>query len=229
MAGAGRLALRAAISWESGLILQPEDLGEILLAMLLGGPLGAEREFHDKAAGSRTLILISVGACLFTLWSLHMGDPTGPTRIAANIVTGIGFLGAGVILREGGRVMGLTPAAMIWLSAALGKGVGSGQLWISVAATLIIMVVLWFFPALERAIDPMRETRTCEITLPTQAENVTRLEGVFRQCGLRVYSHRQVKTGNQLMCVWEARGTPKNHEAMVKALFDDPDVRGFRY
>ncbi len=211
------------------MILQPEDLGKILLAMLLGGLLGAEREFRDKAAGFRTLILISVGACLFTLWSLHMGDPTDPTRIAANIVTDIGFLGAGVILREGGRVMGLTTAAMIWLSAALGMGVGSGQIWISVVATLIIMVVLWFFPVLEGAIDRMRETRTYEITLPTQSEMVTHLEGVFRRCGLRVHSHRQVKTGDHLMCTWEARGTPRNHEALLKALFDDPDVRGFRY
>ncbi len=211
------------------MILQPEDLGKILLAMLLGGLLGAEREFRDKAAGFRTLILISVGACLFTFFSIHMGDPSDPTRIAANIVTGIGFLGAGVILREGGRITGLTTAAMIWLSAALGMGVGSGEIWLSVAATLIILVVMWFFPVLERTIDRLRETRTYEITLPTQAEKVTHLEGVFRQCGLRVYSHRQTKSGDHLMCVWEARGTPKEHEAMVKALFDDPDVRGFRY
>jgi len=211
------------------LILQPEDLGKILLAMLLGGLLGAEREFRDKAAGFRTLILISVGACMFTLFSFHMGDPDDPTRIAANIVTGIGFLGAGVILREGGRITGLTTAAMIWLSAALGMGVGGGQIWISVAATLIILVVMWFFPLLEGAIDRMRETRTYEITLPTLAEKVTHLESVFRQSGLRVHSHRQTKSGDHLMCVWEALGTPKEHEAMVKALFDDPDVRGFRY
>jgi putative Mg2+ transporter-C (MgtC) family protein len=211
------------------LILQPEDLGKILLALLLGGLLGAEREFRDKAAGFRTLILISVGACLFTLFSIHMGDPDDPTRIAANIVTGIGFLGAGVILREGARVTGLTTAAMIWLSAALGMGVGSGQIWISVAATLIILVVMWLFPVLEGAIDRLRETRTYEITLPTLAEKVTHLESVFRKCGLRVYSHRQTKSGDHLMCVWEVRGTPKDHEAMVKALFDDPEVRGFRY
>jgi putative Mg2+ transporter-C (MgtC) family protein len=211
------------------LILQPEDLGKILLAMLLGGLLGAEREFRDKAAGFRTLILISVGACLFTLWSMHLGDPDDPTRIAANIVTGIGFLGAGVILREGGRITGLTTAAMIWLSAALGMGVGSGAIGLSVAATLIILVVMWIFPLLEGAIDRMRETRTYEITLPISAQKISQLEGVFQECGLRVISHRQVKTGDNIMCTWEARGTPRKHEAIVKALFDDTDVRGFRY
>jgi len=71
--------------------------------------------------------------------------------------------------------------------------------------------------------------RPAEITLPTQAEKVTRLEGVFRQCGLRLASHRQVKTGDHLMCTWEARGTPRNHEALLEALLDDPDVHGFRY
>jgi putative Mg2+ transporter-C (MgtC) family protein len=204
-------------------------LVKILLAMLLGGVLGAEREFRDKAAGFRTLILISVGACLFTLWSLHIGNPTDPTRIAANVVTGIGFLGAGVILREGGRITGLTTAAMIWLSAALGMGVGSGQIGLSVIATLIILVVLWFFPVLEGAIDRMGETRSYEVTLPTAAEKVAHLDGVFKQCGLKVLSHRQAKSGDHLLCTWVAGGPLKKHTALVKALLDDPDVRGFGY
>lgn len=210
-------------------IFSPDDLGKILLAMLLGGMLGAEREFRDKAAGFRTLILISVGACMFTLYSLHIGDPNDPTRIAANVVTGIGFLGAGVILREGGRITGLTTAAMIWLSAALGMGVGSGQIGLTVVAALIILVVLWFFPVLEGAIDRMRETRSYEITLPTAAEKVAHLDGVFQLCGLKVQSHRQIKTGDHLLCTWVASGSLVKHEALVKALFDDPDVRGFRY
>ena len=163
------------------------------------------------------------------MWSLHIGNPEDPTRIAANVVTGIGFLGAGVILREGGRITGLTTAAMIWLSAALGMGVGIGEIWLSVVATLIILVVLWFFPVLEGAIDRTRETRTYEITLPIMAEKVTHLESVFRQCGLNVHCHRHTKTGDHLLCTWEASGQPKKHEALVKALFEDPDVRGFRY
>jgi putative Mg2+ transporter-C (MgtC) family protein len=210
-------------------ILQPDDLWKILLAMLLGGLLGAEREFRDKAAGFRTLILISVGACLFTLWSLHIGNPQDPTRIAANIVTGIGFLGAGVILREGGRIMGLTTAAMIWISAAIGMGVGAGQILLSIAATLVILIVLTAFPALEGVIDRMRETRSYEVTLPIAADNVTRLDGVFKQCGLRVLSHRQTKAGDHLLCTWVASGAPRKHETLVKLLFDDPGVRGFRY
>jgi putative Mg2+ transporter-C (MgtC) family protein len=210
-------------------VLQPDDLLKILLAMMLGGALGAEREFRDKAAGFRTLILISVGACLFTLWSLHIGNPADPTRIAANIVTGIGFLGAGVILREGGRIMGLTTAAMIWLAAALGMGVGTGEILLSILATVIILVVLWIFPVVESAIDRMRETRCYELTLPISPEKVAHLERAFQQCGLRIQSHRQTKTGDHLLCSWVASGKPAAHEALVRALFEDPDVRGFRY
>lgn len=96
-----------------------EDLIKLGVAILVGGIIGAEREFRDKAAGFRTLILITVGSTLFTIFSLRMDPGFAQTRIAANIVTGIGFLGAGAIIREHGRVGGLTTAATIWLSAAL--------------------------------------------------------------------------------------------------------------
>ena len=83
------------------------------LAVLIGGVIGAEREFRDKAAGFRTIIFITIGATLFTIFSSILAGDKDPTRIAANIVTGIGFLGAGAIIREGGRVAGLTTAATI--------------------------------------------------------------------------------------------------------------------
>ncbi|HQN43268.1 MAG TPA: MgtC/SapB family protein, partial [Anaerolineaceae bacterium] len=95
--------------------LQPEDLLKIVLAVLVGGLIGIEREYRDKAAGFRTLIFICVGAALFTILSVRLAGDKDPTRIAASIVTGVGFLGAGVILRDGGRVIGLTTAAAIWL------------------------------------------------------------------------------------------------------------------
>ena len=86
----------------------PEDLLKILLAVVVGGAIGIEREFRDKAAGFRTLIFICLGATLFTMFSLNLAGDKDPTRIASAIVSGVGFLGAGVILREGGRVIGLT-------------------------------------------------------------------------------------------------------------------------
>lgn len=92
----------------------------MLVAILIGGLIGAEREFHEKAAGFRTITFICLGSTLFTMLSLELGGARDPVRIAASIVTGIGFIGAGVILRDGGRIVGLTTASTIWISAALG-------------------------------------------------------------------------------------------------------------
>jgi len=90
-----------------------ENLIKLGMSVLIGGIIGAEREFQDKAAGFRTIILITVGSTLFTIFSLSMDPGFTRTRIAANIVTGIGFLGAGAIIREGGRIAGMTTAATI--------------------------------------------------------------------------------------------------------------------
>jgi len=85
------------------MILEQEDILKLVLAIVVGGLIGAEREFRDRAAGFRTIILICTGAALFTIFSVKLGGPDDPVRVAANIVTGVGFLGAGVLLRDGGR------------------------------------------------------------------------------------------------------------------------------
>ena len=97
----------------------------MLLAMLIGGLIGAEREFRDKAAGFRTIIFICVGSTMFTILSAKIGGAQDPSRIAASIVTGVGFIGAGAILQERERVIGLTTASTIWIAAALGMGIGA--------------------------------------------------------------------------------------------------------
>src|SRR5690349_15384344 len=122
-----------------------ENLIKVGAAVLVGGIIGAEREFQDKAAGFRTIILITLGSTLFTIFSLSMDAGFTQTRIAANIVTGIGFLGAGAIMRDGWRISGLTTAATIWLSAALGMGIGAGQLYFVFAATGVTLFILLVF------------------------------------------------------------------------------------
>src|SRR5207249_8849502 len=98
------------------------------LAVLLGGAIGLEREFAGKPAGLRTNILICVGSVLYTKLSMTMGGPTSdPTRVAAQIVTGVGFIGAGTILHARGAVVGLTSAATIWVVAAIGVALGAGH------------------------------------------------------------------------------------------------------
>ncbi|HEY83063.1 MAG TPA: MgtC/SapB family protein [Dehalococcoidia bacterium] len=116
----------------------------LLLAAVLGAAIGYQRERAGKQAGLRTHILISVGAALFTLVSIFgFGDMSDPARIAAGVVVGVGFLGAGVILhREGGIVAGLTTAATIWTVAGIGLAVGAGLYLVSAVATALVLGVL---------------------------------------------------------------------------------------
>lgn len=208
----------------------PEDLIKLLLAVLVGGLVGAEREFRDKAAGFRTIILICVGATLFTMFSLKLsGDRGDPVRIAASIVSGVGFLGAGAIMRAGGRILGITTAATIWLAAALGMGIGGGHYVLSCAAAGIILIVLWIFPALERLIDNARHVRTYEVICPISREKYSELEAMLHQCGLRVKSRKQTKRGDEMICTWEALGASKNHDRLMRMLFDDAEVKEFRF
>jgi len=207
----------------------PEDLIKLLLAVLVGGLVGAEREFRDKAAGFRTIILICVGATLFTIFSLKLGGDRDPVRIAANIVSGVGFLGAGVILRYGGRILGLTTASTIWLAAALGMGIGGGHYLLSSAATGIILIVLWVFPMFEELIDKARTARTYEVICQANREKFMQLEAMFDQCSLHVRSCQQIKRGDEIICTWEAFGSPKNHARLTEMLFADAEVKAFRF
>src|SRR5262245_10109658 len=119
-----------------------EDLLRIGLAILVGGLIGSEREYRDKAAGFRTIIFICVGAASFTILSAKLAQGHDPTRVAAQIVTGIGFLGAGSILREGDRIVGLTTAATVWLAAAIGMAIGGGHYALAAIVTGAALLVL---------------------------------------------------------------------------------------
>jgi putative Mg2+ transporter-C (MgtC) family protein len=127
----------------------PEDvvlLGRLLLAAVLGGAIGAERELNDQAAGLRTHMLLTIGACLFTLISAYgfgSGIGTDPSRLAAQIVTGIGFLGGGAIVRHGLTVKGLTTAASIWATASVGVAVGAGSYVLGIGGAALVVGTLF--------------------------------------------------------------------------------------
>lgn len=177
-----------------------ENLIKIGVAVLVGGIIGAEREYQDKAAGFRTIILITLGSALFTIFSLSMDPGFTQTRIASNIVTGIGFLGAGAIVRDGGRIAGLTTAATIWLSAALGMGIGAGQLYFVLAATAITLLVLLAFPKLEARIDKVREARSYRIVLAgNDFKAVDKVQRAIEECSLWVFEHHQAKTEKSII------------------------------
>jgi putative Mg2+ transporter-C (MgtC) family protein len=120
-----------------------EVFTRLLVAALLGAMIGLERELTGKEAGLRTMILICVGAALFTEMSQVLGAVGGdPTRIASNIVTGVGFLGAGTILHQGATVKGMTTAATIWVAAAVGMAAGAGDYVRATGTTVLVLLIL---------------------------------------------------------------------------------------
>ncbi|MFZ6029191.1 MAG: MgtC/SapB family protein [Chloroflexota bacterium] len=199
------------------------------MAILVGGLIGAEREFHSKAAGFRTLIFICLGATLFTMFSIRISERGDPARIAAQIVTGVGFIGAGVIMRDAGRIQGITTAATIWLIAALGTGIGMGQYALAGLATSSILVVLWLFPRLERWIENLREERLYEISCRATPENAETITSLLKNSGMRLYTFKQTKTGSKLHFSGRLSGTPSEHERLVQKLLAEPEIKDLQF
>lgn len=141
---------------------------QIAVAAGLGAMIGLERELNAQPAGLRTHMLVSMGAAVFTLAGALFG--TDPTRIAAQVVTGIGFLGGGAILREGASIRGLTTAASLWVTAAIGLAVGLGSWDAAIAATVLALSVLWLVKLFEREILPRRRILEVELALETDAK-----------------------------------------------------------
>jgi putative Mg2+ transporter-C (MgtC) family protein len=138
-------------------------VARLALAALLGGLVGVEREYRGHAAGLRTNILVSVGACLFTILSIEAFPSSSANRdtarVAAQIVSGIGFLGAGAVFRDGDEVRGLTTAATIWLMAAIGMAAGAGDYFLAVAAVVLTLIVLVVLAPLSTTLSNWRKRR----------------------------------------------------------------------
>ncbi|MDD5431789.1 MAG: MgtC/SapB family protein [Candidatus Omnitrophica bacterium] len=128
----------------------------LLLSVFLGGLIGLERQFKRRNAGLRTHILVTMGSCLIMLTSLYVfdiyKDKADPSRIAAGVITGIGFLGAGTIMRDTEGVRGLTTAASLWVASAIGLAVGVGFIRASFVATVISLIVLFLFRHFEKRV-----------------------------------------------------------------------------
>jgi putative Mg2+ transporter-C (MgtC) family protein len=181
-----------SLSWEEALL-------RLALAAVFGGAVGLEREFREREAGFRTHMLVSLGSALFTLASaygfrdflVHGGSlvRTDPTRIAAQIVTGIGFLGAGAIIRQGLSIRGLTTAATLWVVAAIGLTTGAGYYSAAAITTLLVIVSLWPLRILaHRTIVRFRpETDRLVAQLPA-GESPAPLIGALEEVGAQLRS-----------------------------------------
>src|SRR5947199_7414470 len=150
-------------------IFKLELLLQLGLATLLGGAIGLERELGGKPAGLRTNILICIGSMLYTKLSITMATGTAdPTRVAAQIVTGVGFIGAGTILHARGAVVGLPSAATIWVVAAIGVALGATFYWEAAGTTLLVLLVLQGLGRVELLVE--RRSSQSMLTVPTRAD-----------------------------------------------------------
>ncbi|MFQ5702716.1 MAG: MgtC/SapB family protein [Gemmatimonadales bacterium] len=166
--------------------LRLDLLWALLLAVILGGAIGLEREIRGKAAGLRTNILICVGATLFTQLSMYLAGTSGdPSRIAAQIVTGVGFIGAGTILRDRGALTGLTSAATIWLVAAIGIAIGAGWILEAAGVTLLVLLVLGCLGRLEPYLQGQAKVTRCSVKV-ADPDSVDELERLIQQAGAAV-------------------------------------------
>jgi putative Mg2+ transporter-C (MgtC) family protein len=205
-----------------------EGTVRLLIALLIGAFIGAEREYRSKSAGLRTTILVSLGSCLFTLLSVHIGY-SNPDRIAANIITGIGFLGAGVIFKEENRVTGITTATTIWMVAALGMAVGAGYLWEAAIATLIVLLVLTGLIYLQNTIEQFNQVRNYKIVSSYRQETLHKYEALFKEYHLHATRGKQSKVADEIIGNWIVQGAPKNHEKFVKRLLLETDIKEFDF
>ena len=170
--------------------MDPVDLmmaGRLCLAGLLGGIIGLERELHSQPAGLRTHMIVSLGSCLIMLVSMHMGEVSSgksdPGRIAAQVVAGVGFLGAGAIMRSGLSVRGLTTAACLWTVAAIGLAVGSGFWHAAVVTTVLTLVATVVFQKVERRFSKGKSHRRFVVHAKDSAALVSRLEEILTRSG----------------------------------------------
>lgn len=214
-------------------IFRLELMLQVGLATLLGGAIGLERELGGKPAGLRTNILICIGSVLYTHLSIAMlnaiagsgGTGTDPTRVAGQIVTGVGFIGAGTILHARGAVVGLTSAATIWVVAAIGVALGSGYYLEAIATTVVVLAVLAGLGRVEKLVQ--RQSMRSTITIhahpgPTVLED---LETLVRRAGIEVNAVSSRHENVDLVIDFDIRGSKRLHDEVILTLLHHHHVR----
>jgi putative Mg2+ transporter-C (MgtC) family protein len=211
--------------------LRLDLLLRLLLAAVLGGLVGVEREISGKPAGFRTNLLICVGATLLTELSIGVATlaPPGriagdPARIAAQIVSGIGFLGAGTIIQSRGSVVGLTTAATLWVVAAIGMAVGARAYIEAVGTTVLVITALFLLGRLEDIFVSQRLERTLQVTIEPHLELVDRVSAVLREAGYSAALIEIERAPDRVTVLYETVGPRARWDPVVNRLIRTPGV-----
>jgi putative Mg2+ transporter-C (MgtC) family protein len=204
-----------------------EEAAQVSVAFVIGAIIGLEREFRSKPAGFRTMILISVGSCLYTIISKE-SSPESTDRIASNIVTGIGFIGAGVIFKEGITVNGLTTAALIWVTAALGMAIGYHNYPLAIVVSAIVVITLFVLEPVQRFINRFHKVKDYRIrTVGVGNDFSTELETFFSTHDLSFRCMKFTKENNDAVYLYRISSPDRNYDLVSDFLLNHKDVRSF--
>lgn len=205
-----------------------EEVAQVSVAFVIGAILGIEREFRSKPAGFRTMILICVGSCLYTILSKELGDGTSTDRIASNIVTGIGFIGAGVIFKEGISVNGLTTAALIWITAALGMAIGDHQYPVATVVTIIVVIALFVLEPVQRFINGFHRVKDYKIRLVENTSQFKQdIEEFFTVNGLSYRCMKTIKDNMEPVYLYRISSPDRNYDLVNQFLLSHHEVKSF--
>lgn len=199
---------------------------QLVLATVFGGAIGLERELGGKPAGLRTNILICMGSALYTKLSVTMASGNAdPTRVAAQIVTGVGFIGAGTILHARGAVVGLTSAATIWVVAAIGVALGAAFYWEAAGTTLLVLIVLQGLGRVERLVGRQSTQSRLVVHARPDATVLDDLEEVIRRTGVTIERAASRRENVDLVAEFTLRGPKRLQDEVMLALLHHPGVR----
>jgi putative Mg2+ transporter-C (MgtC) family protein len=215
-----KISMDFEIDYETGI--------RLVVSSLIGAVIGFEREYHSKAAGLRTMIMICLGSTIFTEMSLSIGL-TSPDRIASNIITGIGFLGAGVIFKDGLTISGITTATTIWICAALGMSVGAGEYFIAFLGTTLVLLILSALSSITQKIESFHQARSYLISFEESAEFRGELESEVKKLGLKSLMRKDFKENNLAIVLYEVFGGEKKLNQLNDFLKKDARVKGYEY
>jgi len=203
--------------------LAAEDLLKIGMAVLCGGLLGIERQYKNKTAGFRTIILITLGSALFTIVAQKAG-----LGVNINVITGIGFIGAGVVFKDNIGVSGLTTASVIWVAAAVGMLVGAGNFEIALVSTIVTLLVLVLFSLLERYIDKVHHDKFYTVVFADETfDNLLKLEKSIEKHHLRSIRRQISKHNGCLQAALMVTGHKKFIVKLDEELLEMENVQSF--
>jgi putative Mg2+ transporter-C (MgtC) family protein len=203
-----------------------EETIQLLVAVLVGGVIGIEREYSNKSAGFRTMILICLASTLLTIISEHIGLGSDD-RIAANIITGIGFIGAGVVFKEGFTVVGLTTAASIWVTSALGMAIGFHDYKLATVGTILTIIVLFIFEYLQNFIDRLHHVRRYNIVFQEHYKETTVIKDYISKNGLKGDPKMEIKKNNEIHVLIAVKGKKEKLELFNRYLVEAAFIKSF--